>query len=176
MANVPKVYLPTFIYDTEQVKEININTPEFKNFLVTLTQTIGDIISAVNYKETGYYPLQEVLSSKLLFNTQTQLLDGRQNLSRNGFRTIVNFGALPNAATKSIAHNIQDIGNTFSFIIIDGCATDPAALTFIKVPFSSPTLNENIKVTVDATNINITTAIDYTSFTTTYIILEYIKT
>lgn len=175
MANEPRAYLPTFIYDTEQIKELNINSQEFKNFLVTLTLTIGDIISTINYKESAFYPLEEVVTNVLLFNTQAQLLDGRQDLSRNGFRIIVNFGSLPNAATKSVAHNVAGIGSTYSFIKIDGAATDPTSMTFIKLPFSSPTLNENIKVTVDATNVNITTAIDYTAYTTSYIILEYIK-
>lgn len=172
---LPRAYLSTFIYDTDLVKDLKVNSKEFSNFLVTLTQTIGDIISTINSKEYAIYVLEEVLTNKLLFTPNADVLAGRPQLIRNGYRIVVDFGALPNAATKSVPHNIENIDQFFRFIIIDGAASDPVALTYIKLPFSSPTLNENIKVTVDATNVNITTAIDYTSYTTVYIILEYVK-
>ena len=57
---------------------------------------------------------------------------------------------------------------------IYGTATD-AAGNGIPIPYPSNTANANIEINVDLTNVNITTAIDYSAFTTTYVVLEYLK-
>jgi hypothetical protein len=43
------------------------------------------------------------------------------------------------------------------------------------LPYASPTDADNIELSVDVTNVSITTGSDRTGFTTTYIVLEYIK-
>ena len=97
---------------------------------------------------------------------------------RFGFRTTVDFGALPNTATKSVVHNIPiDVtaGPQYTATRIIGAATDPAGLTYIPIPFSSPVLADNIAVTVDNTNINVTTGSNRTNFTRCIIWFDYLK-
>ena len=111
---------------------------------------------------------QQVLSGKAWYPS----VDNNQAF-RSVFRTVVDFGALPNAGTKSVAHGL-DFTTALSGTFISATATDPVALVTIPIPFSSPILNENIKITVDDTNVNITTAIDYSSYTITYVVIEFI--
>jgi hypothetical protein len=93
---------------------------------------------------------------------------------RQVFRTVVNFGALPNAASTSVAHNIV-VTSGYSLTRLYGAATNNTQTSFIPLPFSSSTLNENIKLEMTNTNIVITTAIDYSAYTKTYVVVEYIK-
>lgn len=137
----------------------------FKDILTILCK---DIANAVNSKEGALYLPEE------RFNFQRYFTPGNPQVFRNVYRTVVNFGALPNAGTKSVAHNISFDAN-FSATRIFATATDPVNLLYIPIPFSSPTLNENIKITVDATNVNITTAINYSTYTTVYVVIEYVK-
>lgn len=90
------------------------------------------------------------------------------------YRKMIFFGTLPNTATKSVAHGIA-FGTSFRLVRIYGAATDPVGLVYIPLPYSSPTLNQNIKLNADATNVNVETAINYTAFTSTTIVLEYVK-
>jgi hypothetical protein len=86
----------------------------------------------------------------------------------------VNFGALPNTATKSVAHGIT-ITTATTFTRIYATASDTSGSTYIPIPFSSPTLVSNIQITVDATNVNITTGSNRSNFNICYVVLEYIK-
>lgn len=143
-----------------------------QQFYVLQYLSYNDIANAVNLKESGYYVTVEFLTGQQWFRVDTTQVN---NPFSFGFRMAVNFGALPNATTKSVPHNIPGItpGN-FSWTKITGSATDISA-NGIPLPFSSPTLNENIEITADMTNVNVTTAVDYSAFTNCYIILEYLK-
>ena len=159
------VYLRTStVYTPATIGRLNPMSEEFKEFLVYVTQDFTDIANILNKKDTGYYITTEINTSQQWFQPVTASADGAT--IRNTYRTVINFGALPNAGTKSVAHNIEGItAGTFSWTYIAGTATDAAA-NGIPLPFSSPTLNENIKLTADATNVNVTTAIDYSAYTT----------
>ena len=61
-----------------------------------------------------------------------------------------------------------------SWTKIYGTATN-ASGNGIPIPYADSVLNNEISINVDLTNVNITTAIDYSAFTTTYVILEYLK-
>lgn len=186
MANFPQgtgpgAFIPTTdIFDTQRIYQLDINSDEFKEFLVRLRQSVNDIALLLNLKDTGYYVLEEFINSKVWFPDPALTSTTPQApVFRQEFRTCVNFGSLPNAGTKSVAHNIANIGaftpSTYTVTRIDAGATDPTTPEWIPIPFSSPVLNENIKITVDATNVNITTAIDYTAFTRCLVVIEYIK-
>lgn len=136
------------------------------------------IVDAVNKKEGSLYYPQE------LGNFQVYFTIGAPYVFRNVYRMTVNFGALPNATTKSVAHGIQGIdpggGNpsTFSFTRIYATASNQSAGAelFIPIPWASASGTDNIQITVDATNVNITTTSNKNSFTICYVVLEYVKT
>ena len=170
------VFIPTTqIWDIQAIEEMDVNSPEFKELLVRMHQNIGDIANNLNLKDTGYYDTNEYVCGRVYFpnpafNTQTA---GYPNF-RQVFRKTINFGALPNAGTKSVVHNIT-IVPSMTFTHIYATANDLTNDIYIPIPFASPTLNQNIKITIDNTNVNITTAINYSSYTICYVVLEYLQ-
>ena len=143
-----------------------------------LTEYLKKITNAVNIREIGWFLEEELLSGQQFFPGTSSSPEDQQ--FRSVFRRVVNFGALPNAGTKSVPHGITVTENT-SLVQPYAAATQPLviappqAFLAIPIPFSSPTLNENIKITMDATNINITTAIDYSAYTRCYVSIHYIQ-
>lgn len=168
-------FLPTTgIFSESQVRDINVNSTEFKEFLVNLLQTVNNIALVTNIKETGYFYPQEFVNGGVYFpNPALTSSTAQAPIGRQVVRMVVNFGTLPNAGTTSVAHGISNFADPSSCTRIYGAATTPGT-SWIPIPFSSPTLNENIKITVDATNVNITTAIDYSAYTKCYVVVEYI--
>lgn len=161
-------FLPTnYSWNIQQVQSSSLQ-PETKELLVQLYQNIGNICLALNAKDTAQYMPYEYVTGQQYYNP------ANNNNPRPGFRVAIDFGALPNTTSKSVAHTIP-FGPTYTFISISGAATDPVNLLAIPITFGSSTANESIKIVVDTTNITITTARDYSAYTRCMIVLEYIK-
>ncbi len=139
-----------------------------------LVEHLKKISNAVNIREIGWFLDEELLSGKAFIPGVT--LPGNNPATyRTVLRKVIDFGTLPNTATTSVAHGIMVDAN-FTLVDLWAAATKPTvAYTAIQIPFSSPTLNENIKITIDATNINITTAIDYSAYTRVFVTVEYLQ-
>lgn len=140
--------------------ELSEDPTELRYDLNDLYQTIA---SAVNNKIGGLYVPQEKINSQQYFDaTNVQKL-------RNVYRMVVDFGALPNTATKSVAHNISGWNSAFRLTQCYGASTDPTGLQAIPLP------NDGILLSVDATNVNVTTSSNRSAFTATTIVIEYTK-
>jgi hypothetical protein len=168
----------SFIYDTAQILELDINSEEFKNFLVELTNSIEDMLTVINTKDTAYYSLFEVCNNQQFF-PDTSTAQEFQTI-RNNFRTAIDFGTLPNASLKSVVHNIEGIGTTYTLTRTYGAATDisnPANIVMIPIPYIDVTnANANIELYADSTNVYIDTdGFDRTSFTKCIVVMEYLK-
>ena len=167
------LFVPTTnIWDVAELYETDVNSDQFKELLVRLYQNVNNIALSLNIKDSAYYTLNEFVNGQLFFPASLAS-NASEPQYRQVYRLVVNFGALPNAGTKSVAHGLP-VGSTWTFTRIYGCATNPST-EFIPLPYASPTLNQNISLNVDATNVNVTTAINYSAYTTTYIVLEYLK-
>lgn len=169
------MYIPTTtILDVGILQDIDVNSPDFKELLVRLYQTVNNIAVATNLKDTGYYLTQEFNTGQLLFNVANDL-----TRLRSIYRTTINFGALPVTGTKSVAHRIPNIGNptTYSAVKVYGASTNQSTSNFIPIPYSSATaIADNLELWIDQTNVNIATGgTDYSAYTITYIIFEYVK-
>lgn len=157
--------------------ETYIFPEEFNDdFRIKLRQYLTDISIALNAKETSFYLEEETATGRNfipLFGT-----DASQNQEyRPVYRTVVDFGALPNATSKSVAHGISTTQN-YSIVHLYAAATDPGASTItegIPIPYASSTAADNIELTMDATNVTITTGVDRTSFTRCFVTIEYIQ-
>lgn len=148
---------------------ISIELSEKPEQLIQQLELIFKRISnTVNTKTGGLYQTLETAAFDQLFTP------GNPQQFRSVYRKVVDFGALPNAGLKQVAHGIA-FDTNFRLVRSYASATDPVGLNYIHLPFSSPTLNENIKLLVDGTNVNVTTAINYTAYTTCYVIIEYVK-
>lgn len=89
------------------------------------------------------------------------------------YRKVVNFGALPNATSKSVAHNISNIAMITN---IRGVALNPSTNTYLPLPYTTTTATQNLQLYANLTNITANTGFNLSIYTTTYIILEYTKT
>lgn len=166
----------TDVWDTNQLEDINVNSDDFKELLVRMYQNLNNMAVAVNLKDSAFYNnTQEFVTGGQFFaNPALSSASMQSPALRPVFRTVVNFGALPAAGTKSVAHNIAPTAS-YTFTRIYGCATNPST-SYIPLPYASPTLANNIELNADATFVNITVGVDRSAYTITYIVLEYIKT
>jgi hypothetical protein len=130
---------------------------------------------SVNDKDIGHYVLIDQQNGQKWFASATA---ANANTLRFAYRKVINFGALPNAGATSVAHGITTNAST-TFTRIYGTATDPGAASItsaIPIPFSDPAAVANsIRLEVDATNVTITTAINYSAYSTCYVVLEWLQ-
>lgn len=168
-------FVPTTeVWDISEIYNTDINSEAFKELIVRLYQNINNIALSVNIRDAGYYVDEEFVNGQLFFSDPTLSSSTAQKPTlRQVFRKVINFGSLPNTATKSAAHSITlDSNSTFTRIY--GCASDTTGNTYIPLPYASTTGNP-IELFVDSTNINIVTSSDRTNFDTCYVIIEYLK-
>lgn len=160
-------------YSTDNILKMDINSPEFKHFLIDLYQNLEVNANHTNKKDSGYYALIEYLNGQLWFAAPG---DPDPTKYRAVFRKIVNFGALPNTATKTVAHGIEDINANTTFTRIYATASNTAARSYIPIPYIAPVIGQSINIRADATNVYITTLANYAAYNICYVVLEYIRT
>lgn len=162
-------YVPTTnIWDTSQIYDVEVTSPEFKELLVRLYQNINNIAVVLNTKDTAFYINNEFNFGSQFFN----LVDPSPLALRPGFRITVPTGAL-GAGLTTVAHNLV-VTNTWHWVYIGGAATDTVNLLGYPITYGGAAGN-NISVNVDATNIYINNQSGITTFTDSMIILEYLK-
>ncbi len=161
----------------EELSKANPGSDQFKELIVRLALIINRINLAVNTKETAIYDnLNEFVTSVTFPPDPTLSSQTAQTPEqRAGLRKLIIFGALPNAGTKSVAHGIPCTIAT-AVIRTYGGATNPG-VAYIPLPFvSAVDVAHNIQVDWDTTNVNVTTGANYSAYTVSYIILEYLQT
>lgn len=166
-------FLPTTQpWDVQQLYEADITSPEFKELLVRMYQQLNNFALAINAKRTGYYLKEEFNVGSLYFP--------RTGNSPEDLRTVfckaIEFGALPAANTiKPIPHGLT-ITAQWQWVNIYGTATDSVALTGIPLPYASANGTDNIELSVDNTNVIVSTGNkDYSAYSSCKIVLEYLK-
>lgn len=141
---------------------------EDKLFKEELTLAFRRTIDAVNTKENALYMLQETGTFQQYFTANDP------QTTRNVYRMVVNFGTLPNAGTKSVAHGIS-FTSAFCLTRLYAAASDQTGFQYISIPYASPTLANNIELNLDLNNVNITTGSNRTNFTNCTVVIEYTK-
>lgn len=169
----------TNVWDVSQLQSMDVTSPEFKELLIRLHQNINNIAIAINLRDAGYYDQKEFINGQRYF--PNPMIDATASpyinpAFRQVFRMVVNFGQLPDTNFKSVNHNIPGISNMFTFTRIYATASDTTGLNYIPIPYASPVLVNNIELSVNATQVTITTGSNRTNFNECYVVLEYIKT
>lgn len=159
----------TQVWDLSDIAGKKIN-PELKELLVKMYQNLNLMAMTVNNKDSGMYlNINEYACGQTYFATDTAT--GKQ---RAVHRKVVNIGALPDNTTKPVAHGLA-VNSSYIFTRIYGAATDTTANVSLPLPSASVVANDNIELWVNATHVNIKTGKNRTSFSTCYVVLEYLK-
>lgn len=163
-------FLPTTrVFDEQNIRELDISSPKFKEFLVGLQQALNEISIQSNEKDFGRYVLQEIINGQLFFPDPTisRTASNVQNPDyRQGFRDTVNVGALHGIGVPTTtAHHITFDSNIIGTRVY-GCGTNPGVAL-------QPIPNEDIKITT--TDVVITPSIDLSAYTTSVVIIEIIR-
>lgn len=142
--------------DGLNIKDSKLNT---NNSVVTANIT-NSAVTAVKTSFGGNYTTSEV-------DTGFTWVDGKTI-----YKKTINFGALPNATSKTVAHSITNLDFILSFDAMSESGT-----TWFPIPFvSTAALSSGIAISFDATNVTIAPGSDRTAFTSTFITLYYVKT
>lgn len=171
-------FVPTTnIFEIENLDEIELNSPEFRAFLASLRRTLNKISIVLNTKDSAIYYPEEFVCGQIYFpNPSLDATTAQEPTPRQVFRKVINFGTLPDTATKTVTHGITfPSPNTYTFTRIYGAATHATIKSFLPLPYASPTLVNNIQMNITNTSISITTGANRSNYTTTYVVLEYIK-
>ena len=149
---------------------------EWKDARPFIVEQLKRIATAINIREIGWFLDQEVLSGKAFIPGMNAASFGATSqIYRQVLRKVIIFGALPNATTKSVAHGITFDAN-FRLVFMGAYATDPVGLTAVPIPYVDPsTLANGIELYIDATNVNIKTAANWTNYTICYVTIEYLQ-
>ena len=170
------MFVPTTpILDVTRLQGKTLDSPEFKEFMIRLTQYLNKLAVATNDKDSGEYSTTQEISG------QTYFQEPGTDVIRGTFRKVIDWTAnttsgdafLPNTGADTTPHGIT-VNATTIFTRIYGVATDPST-SYIPLPYASPTAANNIELSLDGTNVTITTGSDRTGYTSCYVIVEYIN-
>lgn len=181
MATSPQygAFIPTnYIWDIQQLQQLDLK-PELKELLVRLYQNINNIAFAVNISDKGFYELTEFVNGQLYFinpNNNSSTTAAANPAQRQVLRKVINFGALPDTAAKTAPHRIVCTAAT-TFTRIYATASDTTGHNYIPIPYASAAaVANNIELSVDGTNVTITTGSNRSNFNVCYVVLEYLQT
>ena len=169
----------TPIFDVQAIYETEVTDPAFKELMVRMYQQMNNVILSLNEKETAMYRLEIFQTGQNWFPlvpaTTSNYMINQDD--RPAFRVVINYGPLPAVAGVPfpIPHGLT-ITTTTKFTRIYGAATDPVNLLGIPLPYASPVLANNIELSVNQTNVIITTGLNRSAFTECYIVIEYLET
>lgn len=170
----PGQFLPTTqVYDLEEKKE------SLEDFTVRIRNNLNAIVLSLNARDSGYYSLEETVNGQLFFPDYTKVnpATGIPATYRQVYRTVVNFGQLPNVppGSKSVPHGIN-VTSDVTFTRIYGTATRSDIGVGLPLPLThTAALNQCILLYVTATNVIINVGIDRTVFDRCYVVVEYLK-
>ena len=118
-----------------------------------------NVINTLN--EERSYSTEEV-------NTGKKWIDGKPI-----YRKVVNYGALPNATSKAVAHNITNIDYVVS---MQGVASIPAG-NKIPLPYvDTTTFSNGVQMYTTSNDVVLQTQANRSNYTNTYVTIEYTKT
>jgi hypothetical protein len=138
-----------------------------------IVENLKKISNAVNLRTIGWLLDEELLSGQAFIPGTG--LTGTSQQYRQVLRKVIDFGALPNTATKSVAHGITFDAN-FTLIHMWASATDPTGLQAFPIPFADPTVpTSTVSVYMTNTNIVISTGSNRSAFTRCFVFIEYIQ-
>lgn len=162
----------------------NIQPSIVATYIIKAKQSAGVVATVVNSLESTSATdalsakqgkvLNEKIEKHNTYSTDEQAV-GTWIDGKTIYRKVINFGALPNATKKDVAHNIS---NLEQFIRIEGVSTRQDNTKFsqsLPLVYKNIESNYNTSLGVDVQTVSIQTDEDRSMFNG-YVILEYTKT
>ena len=110
------------------------------------------------------------VSKELSYFTTEQATGKKWINGKTIYRKVIDFGALPNNTSKTVAHNITNIDVVISLY---GCSV---ATNHIPIPYVDLVVANGVKMYMSDVNVIVETNTNRSVYTKTYIIVEYTKT
>ena len=165
--------LPTSeIYDVSDIQSMDVKSGEFKELIIRLVMNANRQNLAINSKDTAIYDVLETITGQTYFPAPTRTT--QRAAYRKCFVVINPAGALVWPGVTTIPHGLT-LNTALMITDLWGVAADPATNTYLKLPYASATLVNNIELNITGANIVITPGKDRTAFTKVYIVIEYLK-
>lgn len=139
-----------------------------------LVEQLKGISNAINIREIGWLLDEELLTGKAFIPGVNTLGNSQPQQFRQVLRIVVDFGALPNTGTKSLPHGVIFDAN-FTLVSISISATDPVNFLAFSLEYWDNTGTSSITLNMDANNVNVITTSDYSAYTRSFIIIEYLQ-
>ncbi len=148
------------------VPENVVFSKDQQQFLLQLTDLYTKLAKASNGKDIASYELAELINGQKFFGATNQK-------KHQIFRKVIECGILPNTGTSTIPHGIANLTASSMLTRIYGSAMNTAIPLWIPLPDAGE--NYQVEVSVDNTNIYLTTVANLNAFDYSIIILEYFK-
>lgn len=163
--SVLKTYFDTLYADIGTGLTKSDNTLKIKEFA---SGDMDEVISELPQGNT-LVSIANAFNKGDIYSTSEKMI-GQWQDGKPLYQKTINFGALPNATSKSKAHGVSNIGTVVS---ATGFASSNS--NYYMIPnISTNTVGGNVSIIVDTTNITLTTGTNYSSINC-YIILKYTK-
>ena len=159
------VDVTTFTANASSNATANITSP-----VITMTTTDpgeGSVLADNNY--IGVYGGDPIIMDYSIteVNTGAKWINGSAI-----YKKTVNTGALPNATTKNVAHNIGSLSRVLK---MDGYAYNTTSGVSQFLPMVAAAIDDQVRVVVDSTNISLACTHDRSSYDESYVTLYYTK-
>lgn len=161
--------IQTITYDDKVALNENSSVAEINkvtdNNMNEIKSVVNNNATETSTNTTNITNLQTYSTSEV--NTGKTWIDGKPI-----YRKVINCGSLPNATSKTINHNIQNIEHSYIY----GTAIRSSDKREFPLPYAAASAGSEIQLDLTNTAIQITTSVDRSAFDQTYVIIEYTKT
>lgn len=164
-------------YDSEVIQGLQVDSPEFKDFLVYLQYAISTLATYTNAKPSGRLnPTEEITGKSLAPSATTTSFNSSSSIRRSTYWVTVPIFNLQNAVASTYNHNIPiaDVQQaSFTGVYLYGSVTDPVTFTTISLPYAQGA--NNISLQYNGTVLTVTPNFDARAYTKGYVTIEYVK-
>lgn len=160
-------------HDFQVNGDLFIADEDRKNKINVLEKINALVVDNLDDNATDKAPSQRVVKEaidKLSIYSTDEKAVGAWIDGKTIYRKVVNFGALPNATVREVAHNITNIDYVISIVGMADNKTD-----FLQLPRVHTEPSLNIALQMNKTNITILTGYNLSAYSA-YVIIEYTKT
>ena len=166
-------FVPSFFLSESE----NFQDKSYEDFRLTFNDVYEELAKNINRKDLGYYMPSEMACGQRWYSDPQDyqtVYRKRVDLYQAGVTTTPGLNNFTSTNPQTVPHGITITANTV-ITRLYGVATDPSTL-FIPLPYLDMTGGGNhIQLSMDGTNIILRSNYDYSGFTASYVIVEFVQ-